>query len=100
MSRAREIFPCAIGSPALVWALIAGLSPQRDGFSHRLVRIGFVVYEVTLGQVYLPVLLLSPVSIIPPFICDQCCVKLALFNNTVNGNIFIEQSTARAHKTF
>jgi hypothetical protein len=106
MPRAKEMFPCAIGSPALVWALIAGLSPQRAGFNHRLVRMGFVAYEVALGQVYLPVLLLPPVSIIPPllhtlsFICDQCCVKLALFNNTVNGHIFIEQSTSRAHKTF
>ena len=56
MRRAKEIFLRAIGSPSLVWALIAGLSPQRAGFNHRLVRMGFVVYEVALGQVYLPIL--------------------------------------------
>ena len=106
MPHAKEIFPCAIGSPALVWALIAGLSPQRAGFNHRLIRMGFVAYEVALGQVYLPVLLLSPVSIIPPllhtrsFICDLCCVKLPLCSNTVHRNIFIKHTTAWAHKTF
>jgi hypothetical protein len=41
--------------------------------------MGFVVYEVALGQIYLPVLLF-PVSIM-----------LALFSNAIKRNVFVEQ---------
>jgi len=43
----------------------AGLSPQGQAFDPRLVTVGFAVHRITIGQVFLPVLLLPPVSIIP-----------------------------------
>jgi len=39
-------------------------SPRRPGLNPRQFDLGFVVYIVDLGQVFLPVLLLFPVSII------------------------------------
>jgi hypothetical protein len=43
---------------AVQWVrqLVAGLSPRKPGFSHRLVHLGFVVDEVVLEQVFLRVL--------------------------------------------
>ena len=43
----------------------ASLSSRRPGFNPRLVHVRFVGDEVTLGQVFLPVLRFSPVIIIP-----------------------------------
>jgi hypothetical protein len=37
--------------PWLTW-LVAGLSPQRQGFTTRSVHVGFVVDKVTLGQFF------------------------------------------------
>jgi hypothetical protein len=51
--------------PWLRW-LVAGLSPRRTGFTSGSIHVGFVVDKVTLGQVFLRVLRLSPVSIVPP----------------------------------
>jgi hypothetical protein len=42
--------------------LVAGLSLRRPGSIH----VEFVVEKVALGQVFVPVLRFSPVSIIPP----------------------------------
>jgi hypothetical protein len=47
-------------------SLVAGLSPRKSGFASGLIRVGFVVDKVALGQVFLRVLLFSPVNIIPP----------------------------------
>jgi len=44
----------------------ARLSPRIFGLDPTLVSVGFIVGKVTLGQVFLPVLQLPPVSIIPP----------------------------------
>ena len=41
--------------------LVAGLSPYRPTFNCRPVSVGFVVYKVALRQVFIPVLVLSPV---------------------------------------
>jgi hypothetical protein len=53
---------------AVPWqrSLVAGLSPRRPGFAPGSIYVGFVVDKVTLGQVFLLVLLFSPVNIIPP----------------------------------
>jgi hypothetical protein len=50
--------------PRLRW-LVAGLSLWRPRFALRLVPVGFEVDKVALGQVFLQVLWVSPVSIIP-----------------------------------
>jgi hypothetical protein len=50
---------------AMAQAVFADLSKERHVFDPRLVPVGFVVAEVTLGQVSLQVLLFSPVSIFP-----------------------------------
>jgi hypothetical protein len=47
---------------------VAGLSPRRPVFDPRSVHVRFVVHEVALGQISLPVLQFSPVSIIPPML--------------------------------
>jgi hypothetical protein len=52
------ILPCGYNFIMLVaapwlWQLVASLSPQRPRFEPRLVRVGFVVDKVTLGQVFL-----------------------------------------------
>jgi hypothetical protein len=46
--------------------LVAGLPPRRPGFDPGLVRVGFVVDKVALGQVFPLVLRFSPVNLIPP----------------------------------
>jgi hypothetical protein len=48
--------------------LIAGLSPRRSEFAPGSNHVGFVGNKVALGQVFLRVLLFSPVSIIPPLL--------------------------------
>ena len=48
--------------------LVAGLSPRRPGFYPRSVHVGFVVYKVTLGQVFPRVLRFSPVNFFPPLL--------------------------------
>jgi hypothetical protein len=45
--------------------LVAGLSVRRPGFDPRSVLEGFVVNKVAVGQVFVPVFRISPVSIIP-----------------------------------
>jgi hypothetical protein len=53
---------------AVLWLrrLVAGISPQRNGFVTGPVLVGFVVDKAALGQVFLRVLHFSLVSIIPP----------------------------------
>jgi hypothetical protein len=48
--------------------LVSGLSSRRPVFDPRLVHVRFVTYKVALGQLFLPVLQFSPVSIIPPML--------------------------------
>jgi len=55
------------------WPLLAGLSRRKPGFYTSPVHVRFVLDEVTMGQVFLQVLLLYPVSIIP-----QCYVISAI----------------------
>jgi hypothetical protein len=50
--------------PCLMW-LVDGLSRRRSGLEPEALRVRFVVDNVSLGQVFLPVLRFSPVSIIP-----------------------------------
>jgi hypothetical protein len=45
--------------------LVAGLSPWWSGLAPRSVHEGFVVDTVALGQIFLRVLLFSPVNILP-----------------------------------
>jgi hypothetical protein len=60
--------------------LAIGLSLWMAGFSPRRDHLGFVVEKVALGWAFLKLLVLSPVSIIPPvlhthsFIYHQCCI--------------------------
>jgi hypothetical protein len=50
----------------LPWRLVADLSPRRPGFAPRSIHVGFIVDIVSLGQVFLRVIRVFPVSIIPP----------------------------------
>jgi hypothetical protein len=53
---------------AMPWPrqVITGLSPQRSGFSPRVVHVAFVVAKVALGKAFVPVFQFPPVSVIPP----------------------------------
>jgi hypothetical protein len=57
-----------IGTVNVPWlrGLAAGLPLRRPGFDPGSVQVGFVVGKVALGQVFLQVLLFSPVNFIPP----------------------------------
>ena len=44
---------------------VASLAPPRTGFETRSAHVRFVLDKVALGQVFLPVLRFTPVSIIP-----------------------------------
>lgn len=44
---------------------VAGLSPRRTGFDPKPFQVGIMVDKVTLGQIFLRALRLTPVSIIP-----------------------------------
>jgi hypothetical protein len=48
--------------------LLAGLSPQRPGFNQGPVLVRPVVDKVALGQAFLRVIRIFPVSIIPPML--------------------------------
>ena len=50
----------------LIGRLVAGLSPEKPGFDPRTIHVRPVMDQMALVQVSLPVLQLSPVSIIPP----------------------------------
>jgi len=52
--------------PSLSW-LDYSLLPYRPRFNPRPVHVGFVVDKVTLGQVFLQVLQVFPVSVIPHY---------------------------------
>ena len=57
---------------------VAGLSPLGPGFDPRTVRVRFVEFKRALGQVYLPILLFSPVSIIPSVLYTHIHLHVAL----------------------
>jgi len=55
---------------------VAGFSPQGPGFDPRPVHVTFVVDKVALGQLYLPVLRLSPVRIMPLVLYTQLQLRV------------------------
>ena len=65
---------------AVPWlnGLVTGLSPRGPGFEPSLVHVRFAADEVELGQVLLPVLLLSPISIIPPLLHTHLHLHVAV----------------------
>jgi hypothetical protein len=65
-------------------AAFAGLSPQRPEFDLRSIHVRFVVKKVTLGQIFIQVLLLVPVNKIPPMLHFHFPLRVALTRRT-NG---------------
>ena len=63
--------------PPCLWRSVVGLSPRWPNFDTRSVHMRFIVDKVALWQVFLPALLFSPVSIIPPILHTHlhliCC---------------------------
>ena len=61
--------------------LVNDLSPLRPGFEPRSGSVGFVVYQVALGQVFffLRVLRVSPASTIPPIPLNYLRLSTTLF---------------------
>jgi hypothetical protein len=53
--------------------LVTGLSLRSPGFDLGLVRVGFVVDIMVLGQIFHRLHLFSPVSIIPPWLPILIC---------------------------
>jgi hypothetical protein len=83
----RSIFALK-AAPCLTQVADAGLPPRRRGFDPRPVYMGFVVNKVALGQVFLRVLHLSPVSIIPPMLHSSSFICLLLSIEKRNGRRF------------
>jgi hypothetical protein len=67
--------------------LIAGLSLQRTRFDRTSEHITFVVDNLTLGKDLHRVLLLSPVSIIPPMLHTPLHLNTALVRSTSRKNL-------------
>jgi hypothetical protein len=59
-------------------AIFVRLLQQITGLDHGTVHVGFVVDEVALGHIFLPVILFSPVGIIPPMLHTHFCLGIAL----------------------
>jgi hypothetical protein len=64
--------------------LVAGFSPRRPGIVTESVRVGFVVYQVALGQVFLRVFRFILVSIILPWL--SMLIYHLRMNNISVGN--------------
>jgi hypothetical protein len=69
--------------------LLAGLSPQRLGFDHGLVVVRSVVDKLALGQVFLPVIRIFPVSIIPPTLHTYFHLLAILFRRSLENFKYI-----------
>jgi hypothetical protein len=63
----------SLTDPTVLWVrwLVAGLLPSRLGFNPRAVHMRFVVDEVALGQVVLPLLWFPP-----SLSFHQCCILI------------------------
>ena len=72
------LYFCAQFGRVSVLRLVAGLSPLGPRFDPRTVHLRFVVFKQALGQVCLPVLQFSPVSIIPPTLRTHLHLHVAL----------------------
>ena len=70
---------CAVGR-----AVFAGLSARAPEFDPRLANVVFVVDRVALGQIFLPVLRFSPVTIIAAFLHTHLYLDVAFIRRT-NG---------------
>jgi len=79
-------FGCFYSHVFLPWLrrLVAEFSMLCPGFDPRLVHVRFVVHNVALGQVSLPVFHFSPVSVIPPTLHTSLHLHVALTGRT-NG---------------
>ena len=73
--------------------LIFGLSPRRPGLDRRSMHVRFVVDRVALGQVFLPVIRFSLVSIIPSVLHTFFHLHVALTRRT-NGRSVVTSRKA------
>ena len=62
--------------------LVAGLLPRRPIFNPRSVSVRFVVIKLAMGQVFLRVLLLSPINTIPAMVHTHLNLHAALIRRT------------------
>ena len=60
--------------------LVNDLSLLRPGFDLRSVGVGFVVYEVALGQGFLRVRRVSPINSIPPILRNDLRLSTMLYD--------------------
>lgn len=75
---------CGLYILTIIKLHLSRLSPRRPGFDVRPVRVQFVVGNVTLEQVFLRILLFSPVRAIPPTLLTHVHLKTTL-TRTGNG---------------
>jgi len=69
LTRAGKAVPC-------LWLLAVGLSTPMSGFEFRLVYVGFLMYEVELGEIFIITLLVV--------LFHQCYI---LINSPITGAI-------------
>jgi len=63
------------------------LLPRMPVFDTRPVYVRFVMERVALGQVFIPVLLFSPVSINPPVLHNHLHLHAAVSRRTNGGSL-------------
>jgi hypothetical protein len=70
---AHAVSQWSLMDPTVLWIrwLVAGLLLSRLGFNPRAVHMRFVVYEVALGRVVLPLLCFPP-----SLSFHQCCILI------------------------
>jgi hypothetical protein len=76
--------------PTVLWVrwLVAGLSSSRPGFNPRAVLMRFVVDEVALGQIVLPLLWFSP-----SLSFHQCCILIFMCGSNYTISVIDNIST-------
>ena len=95
--------------------LVSSLTHRRMGFDNRSVCLRFVVQKVSLSKVSLPVLLSSPVSIIPPtlhthsftyhphyimFLSQHFCSPVSTIPPTLHTHLVPSRRNGRSLGTF
>jgi hypothetical protein len=87
-----------VHNEAVSWLrrVVAGFPPQRPAFDPRSGHVGFVVYNVVLGQVFLRVLLFPLPILIPPTAPHSSSIIWGWCNRPVSGR---RTKWTRSHPT-
>lgn len=86
-------FTCKLSDGRHFEKASVAFSQRKNGFAATEVHVGFLVNKVALGQVFLPVLRLSPVSTIPPLLHIDSYTLWGLDKGFVSGRSFTDMTS-------